>query len=125
MTFACDHEWASSDGRRTGALALTKSVTRLRRHQSDADPGRVRARLARIMFGHRSVGRDKNDKQRNYSYVDVLERVADGVHVDIVARAPRERSSGKMSEWERRRRDASSRSTPRAAGSPKPPSSKR
>ena len=33
------------------------------------------------------VNRDqKAGRQHDYSYVDVLERVADGVHVDIVAR---------------------------------------
>jgi hypothetical protein len=53
-------------------------------------------------------------KHHNYSYIDVLERVADGVHVDVVAR--------KSDEESRRNR---SNNEPRAEESPKPPSSKR
>jgi preprotein translocase SecE subunit len=81
--------------------------------------------MARIMCKNPTVSRDhQNGRHHNYSYVDVLERVADGVHVDIVAREPKGRSSGKTSEWQRPHQDESSRSTRRRQESRRPASSK-
>jgi hypothetical protein len=66
----------------------------------------------------------KSRKQRDYSFVDILERVGDGVHVDIIAREPKRRPSGKMKKWESGT-DESSPSMPPGPESPKRTPSKR
>src|SRR5262245_34135017 len=52
--------------------------------------------LARIMVKQSAVSSDPRDRRRHeHSFVDVLERVGDGIHVDIVAREPKRRRPAK------------------------------